>query len=447
VIVFASPLPVGQSPGAQRPRCVSAVATRCWVRPTVVAYCHVPARGATSSGVGMQRIRGRTSAFAAYTSGSLLVAAAANAPVALFEPYRVALGLGHDILGILYAAYTFSVTLLLPFVGRLSDRFGRRLVACAGLLLIAVGSLLLSYPADLALLVGGRVVQGFGVACVSASAAAALSELDRSRGPFAATVTLGVGGGIGPGIVAMLSSGGSPGFGAMIVVAVLSVVSAAWIVAAMDPGSVRPASPGSGSRFRVTAPFVAASCCVVAAFGAQVLVSSVLGSWLAAHSAGTVTQAAGFSLAVLAVTLTVGVLVSSRLGPAFSAGLGASMAPAFFASFLLSVSSGVPGLALSCLGVAGFMQGLAYAGSMRLVAGSSPEGERGLYVSIFLAVLYVGSSVPALVAGLASGAAGFSTAVLAAAGALCLLGLVVGAVVTRFRPSSVRSGDVSAPAA
>ena len=65
---------------------------------------------------------------------------------------------------------TFSITLITmavvtPAYGTLSDRYGRRPVLLAGLLLFLVGSLISAFASTLAVLIVGRLVQAMGAGC------------------------------------------------------------------------------------------------------------------------------------------------------------------------------------------------------------------------------------------------------------------------------------------
>ena len=59
-------------------------------------------------------------------------------------------------------AYMLTVALLIPASGWLSDRFGTRRIFVSAIVMFSLGSLLCALSSSLAMLVGARVVQGFG---------------------------------------------------------------------------------------------------------------------------------------------------------------------------------------------------------------------------------------------------------------------------------------------
>jgi EmrB/QacA subfamily drug resistance transporter len=59
-------------------------------------------------------------------------------------------------------AYMLTVALLIPASGWLSDRFGTRRIFVSAIVMFSLGSLLCALSSSLAMLVGARIVQGFG---------------------------------------------------------------------------------------------------------------------------------------------------------------------------------------------------------------------------------------------------------------------------------------------
>jgi MFS family permease len=125
-----------------------------------------------------------------------------NDPAPLFELFRRAGELSPSELSMLYAVYAGVVIVTLPFFGRASDRLGRRSLVVLGLSFIMIGSLVLAVAGSFASLVGGRLLQGLGIAAMSAPAASALAELAGAQRQAAAAsiiaVALAVGGASAP---------------------------------------------------------------------------------------------------------------------------------------------------------------------------------------------------------------------------------------------------------
>ena len=99
----------------------------------------------------------------------------------VFALYATQLPGGHDhtLIGLALGAYGLTQALLqLPF-GMLSDRFGRKRVIYAGLLLFAIGSFWAANATDLYMIIIGRSIQGAGA--ISAAVTALLADLTREE--------------------------------------------------------------------------------------------------------------------------------------------------------------------------------------------------------------------------------------------------------------------------
>ena len=88
-------------------------------------------------------------------------------------------GQDHTLIGLALGAYGLTQALLqLPF-GMLSDRFGRKRVIYAGLVLFAIGSFWAANATDLYMIIIGRSIQGAGA--ISAAVTALLADLTREE--------------------------------------------------------------------------------------------------------------------------------------------------------------------------------------------------------------------------------------------------------------------------
>lgn len=86
-------------------------------------------------------------------------------------------GAGDAALGLAIAAYSIPILLISIPVGRLADRIGRRPLLLCGLLMTAVGSLLIASSETLASLLAGRAAQGMGSTLSWVAALALVSDL------------------------------------------------------------------------------------------------------------------------------------------------------------------------------------------------------------------------------------------------------------------------------
>jgi MFS family permease len=85
-------------------------------------------------------------------------------------------GAGDAALGLALAAYAVPIALLSLPLGRAADTFGRRTLLIAGLLFVAVGSVLVAISDSIGVLIAARAVQGVGSAASWISALALVSD-------------------------------------------------------------------------------------------------------------------------------------------------------------------------------------------------------------------------------------------------------------------------------
>ncbi|GII64001.1 MFS transporter [Sphaerisporangium krabiense] len=99
--------------------------------------------------------------------------------------------------GLLGFAAELAMVLSLAWYGALADRFGRRLVVVAGLLLCAAGAALFPFAANTTVLVALRVVFGLGVAALNAMLSTIAVDYVRTRSRGKSYGLIGVFGGLG----------------------------------------------------------------------------------------------------------------------------------------------------------------------------------------------------------------------------------------------------------
>lgn len=99
-------------------------------------------------------------------------------------------------------AYMLAETIMIPMAGKLSDLYGRKPFFLAGLVLFTLGSVLAGQAANMEMLVGCRVIQGFGGGMLIPVATAAVADLypPEKRGKMQGMLgaVFGIGSGIGP---------------------------------------------------------------------------------------------------------------------------------------------------------------------------------------------------------------------------------------------------------
>lgn len=81
------------------------------------------------------------------------------------------------MMGILFSSYAVSMLIATPIFGPISDRVGRRIMLIAGLLGLALSTLLFAFSETMALLITARFVQGIAAAATWPTALALLADL------------------------------------------------------------------------------------------------------------------------------------------------------------------------------------------------------------------------------------------------------------------------------
>src|SRR5690348_4146304 len=104
--------------------------------------------------------------------------AGANLATPLYAVYSQRFHFSSLVLMAVFATYAIVLVPSLVLFGRLSDRFGRRVVILLGLGFAVCGLALFAAAQSTAWLVGARAVQGLAVGMISGAATAALVELD-----------------------------------------------------------------------------------------------------------------------------------------------------------------------------------------------------------------------------------------------------------------------------
>jgi predicted MFS family arabinose efflux permease len=378
----------------------------------------------------------------------------ANAPAPLFELFRRFAHLGPQQLAMLYAVYAGVVIAALPWCGSASDRFGRRALAMAGLGFMAAGTLFLADLGGFWWLLLGRLLQGLGIAAMSAPVAAALSELAGAdeQGDAASSVALALAAG---GALAPLFSGflaeAWPQFPTvpLLLCAGLALTALVAIGALPDPSRLRPVVlPRHGDE---TAPradvhtivgaesasvrrsLLQACGAVIAGFGAQATFFTIAGPIFGTLLRSHVLLAAGCAMCAMMVASGVGSVYARRLSgkTAVIAGL-CLLAPGVCCFF--GLVGQVPLLALApAIGAIGLGHGLSYAGAVRMVNETAPPACRGAYTSKLYVAVYLGGGVPVLGRGILEQFFGASVA----SGAFCIaITLLAAWVVGSFRTLS-----------
>jgi MFS family permease len=372
---------------------------------------------------------------------------AASAPSPLYPVYQRLWGFSAFTLTVIFAAYVFALLAALLTVGSLSDRVGRRPLASAALVLLAVGMLLFAIAAGPGALMIARIAQGFAVGAASGTVTAMIidSAPNQEWGSIVSSAAppLGI-------VVGAVLSGALVQFAPLPRQLVFWILAAAYVVlaalvwlvperarpelAARQPiwRSLRPSGALPATTrptFLTLVPSISATWALSGLYlslGSSVLrsvfevhshfiVGSVLGVFFAAGIAGTVISPAltrhsrewsGDVTLILGVVVTIGATLTSSLR-------------------LYVIGSAIAGL--------GF--GAAFCFAVNALGEASPVSQRGGVFATMYTVSYLAFSIPALAAGLAVERIGLKTTAVAYGVmdvALVLIAVVAG--VFRARP-------------
>lgn len=109
---------------------------------------------------------------------------------------------GLELYSWMVTAFLLCETAMIPISGKMSDRFGRRPLMTAGLLLFLLGSVLAGLSSNMGMLIACRCIQGFGGGIIIPVCTAAVADLyppeDRGKMQGILGASYGIGSGIGP---------------------------------------------------------------------------------------------------------------------------------------------------------------------------------------------------------------------------------------------------------
>jgi len=367
--------------------------------------------------------------------------AVATVPSPLYLDYRRAFGFSELTLTAIYASYVIGNLTALFFLGRLSDRVGRRPIALVALACTGVAILAFAFASSTAWLFAARIVTGLAAGLGAGTLTAWLAELypdNKLRGTIVAASFNLMGLGVGAGIAGLLGRYAPWPLRLVYAVAFLAIVAIAAFVARADETVANPTLRDLSLRPRLGVPkeialaFVSPAATIFATFALfgfyAALTPNLLASSLHQRS-DAVAGAVVFALcAVGAVCVVATKALNSRA--ATFAGLSLMIASV---GFLLAAQS-VHSIMLLLLGTAvcGASIALGYRGSLAVVNEIAPADRRAEVVSSYLIAAYVGNSLPVIGVGILSQTSGTVRADTAFAIMICVIALLGIAMGVRF---------------
>ncbi|MCW2576759.1 MAG: Major Facilitator Superfamily transporter [Modestobacter sp.] len=398
----------------------------------------------------------RPAAFWTIAIVQVIVLVASGAPSPLYRIYAEEFGFGSALLTVVFGVYAFALLLALLVVGGLSDHVGRRPVITAALVVEAASMVLFLLADGLGWLLAARIVQGLATGAITGAFGAALLDLQdpgKPRGSVANAASPAVGlalGAVGAGLaVQHLPSPTAWVFGSLTAICLLAAVGIGLFL----PES-SPRLPGVAAslvpRVEVPAPqrraFWLVLPCLLATWSLGGFYASLSPSVVADiyriddHAVGTLPM-----LALNALSLVGSVATLRVAGPRAMVG-GGLVLVAGMAGTIAAVSTDSVAFFLTATLVSGAGFGAAFAGALGLVtAGVAPGRRAGLLAAVFTSS-YLAFSLPAIAAGVTTGAFGLQRTVAVYGAVVIVLTLVsvVGVSLDRRRTADAPVGPVPA---
>ena len=368
---------------------------------------------------------------------------AAGAPSPLYGIYRAQLRFSAITLTAVFAIYALVLLLTLLVFGSVSDYLGRRRVILAALMVTAGACAVFLAAHSVGLLFAARALQGLSVGTATGALGAALIDLQPGGGGLAPLVTtaallLGLGAGA-LGASALAQYGPAPTRLVWWLLLGASVAAAAATVAMPEPGT-RRAGVLASLRPRVGVPrlargtFATAVPCLIAVWALSGLYQS-LGPSLAAQVTGSRDLLWGGLLVFLLTGVAAAATVEFRgLTPRSAMLAGCLVLLAGVTVTFAAIATTTAAAFLAGTATAGVGTGLALLGVNRALIPLAPPGQRASLIAAIFIISFLGLSIPALIAGVATAHFGLHRTALAYCVAIAaLVAVAAGSLMLRRR--------------
>ncbi|HIW90411.1 MAG TPA: MFS transporter [Candidatus Corynebacterium avicola] len=347
-----------------------------------------------------------------------LAMAGSTAPSPFYPSWQSDLDVGTSFMSVVFGIYPIVLLVALLTVGSLSDHLGRRPVAVAAFILLALSFVLMGFGVSPVTLILARCLQGVGVALAMSTLGAYAAELQpprlagvgallNSAGPTAGLALGALVGGFG---LEFLAAEADVRLSAQVVFGILAVLSLLGVVLVWNHPETSPRKPGVARSLR---PSVRVHRGARSAFlhSAPVIAAVwATGGLFISLGANIISEGFGSSdhlVQVLPVVLLTGVgatsvLVARRVPVRSSsiAGCGALIIGTALGAF--GVGAHVLPLYIAALVITGVGWGVAYAAALRVLLPLAPASERAALFSAVYVVAYLSFGIPAIIAGVIS---------------------------------------------
>ena len=307
------------------------------------------------------------------------------------------LGSGSVAVGLTFGAFSLSAVLLRPWVGRLGDTRGRRLLVISGGILVALSVGAQVWVDSLVPLLILRLIAGVGEAAFYVGVASAINDLapDERRGEALSYFSLSLFAGVGLGPILGESVLEAVGFDAAWLVAALLAMGAGMTGFMLPETRPEDAEPGEAARLWHPAALIPGTVLAASIWGLATFTAFVPLYALLLGLSGSRFLFAGHSAIVFAIRLF-GARLPDRLGAQKAAtGALAASAIGFMVIGLWRDPAGlILGMILWSIG-----HSLAFPALMTMAVSSAPARERGAVVGTFTAFFDLSFGLGAVTAG------------------------------------------------
>jgi MFS family permease len=354
-------------------------------------------------------------------------------PIPLYSLWRERFSFGNGTLTVIFAIYVVGTFLALLFLAPLSDQVGRRPLLLTALCLAAVSTGLFLVADDVAILMAALFVSGIAAGITTATATAALHQLQPDeRAKFASLAATAMNtGGLGAGtLFAGVIGAYAPDptrlvfwiYLAAVAAASLGVSTAPETVRRPDRVSWRPRGLGLPEVRRGT--FWLAGAAAFAVFSQLGLYSSLVPTFLAGSVHENNLAIAGAVSAAIFLVATATQLSFHQVSPGKAIVVGLSLLLAGLALIELGLWTGLLGILLGGTIFSGLAVGFTFMGAAATANILASPARRGQVLATFFCCGYVGVSCPALGVGIATDSVSVTAATLACATAIGALAIV-----------------------
>jgi MFS family permease len=372
-----------------------------------------------------------------------LLFCAAGAPSPLYGIYRAQLRFSATTLTAVFAIYALVLLATLLVFGSVSDYLGRRRVILAALTVTAGACAVFLAAHDVGLLFAARALEGLGVGTAVGALGAALIDLQPEGSGLAPLITtaatlLGLGAGA-MGTSALAQYGPAPTRLVWWLLLGASVAAAAGILAMPEPGTRHPGvlaslRPRASVPRRARGTFAIAVPCLIAVWALSSLYQS-LGPSLTVQLTGSRDLLWGGLLIFLLTGVAAAATVAFRgVTPSTAMLAGCLLLLTGLAVTFAAIATTTAAAFLAGTAVAGVGTGLTLLGVNRTLIPLAPPGQRAGLVAVIFIISFLGLSIPALIAGVATAHFGLHRTALAYCVAIAaLVAVAAGSLMLRRR--------------